>query len=355
MLFKKKPHILPTPTLAEDTPPLAAEDNLPQTAEAPASTPPAEQLTKEETAVPAPDTDTRPIYIIGNTAVALFLAARLQDCGQKVILVSTPANNQDLSTNGILLKEDYSLKKNRYRFTTSFWLKESPKLVILCEPASTAKSAATLISPHKLESAPVLCFSMLKDNSWLRAFLGNNIIEAYFEGWTTAAPQQVAVLGRAPAIVLSQGTYNNATDLTKVQNILSRAGLSVKTEEDYATCFWRFFAVYAVGSLLAAALEQNIFDITKNKLNRERAKTLLAEICTLAATEKVSLDADSLLKTLYNIPNNYIFPLQQAKQSGELVHIGGIITETAHRGNCKIPELNRLLKQLYTQSLNAIA
>lgn len=308
---------------------------------------------------PAPaDADTRPIYIIGANALAVFLAARLQDSGRRVIMVSDPDTNTALSTNGVVIKEDYSLKKNRYRFNTSFWIKESPRLVIFTTSAPQLKSAATVVSPQKLGAAPILCFSLLKDNSWLRAIFGNNIINGYFEGWAVNGEQQVAVLGRAPSLTLSVGEYNSSGTAETIKELFDSASLNCRISEDAPAAFWNYFAVYAVGSLLSAAQNQNIFDILKNKAMRENARPLLEEVAALAAAEKAAADVDALLKKLYNIPNNYVFPLQDdfhKNRPGELAGLSDIITETARRGGCRIPGLSRLLKQLYHRSLDMIA
>ena len=341
MFFKKKPLTPQTETpLAEPE-----EKGIPS-------------FTADAKPLSTPDTDPRPVYIVGANALAVFLAARLQEAGCRTIIISDPKTNTDLSTNGVTVKEDYSLKKIRYRFETSFWLKYEPRLIILAETAPRIKSAATVISPHKLGTAPILCFSLLKDSSWLRAIFGNNIINGYFEGWTTSSEQQVAVLGRAPSLLLSCGEYNTLPEVEALQKFLNRASLNCRIAEDDNTAFWNHFAVYATGSLLTAVHGQNIFDLLKNRTLREKIRPLLEETVALAAAEKVTLNADNLLKILYNIPNNYIFPLQESFRSGshgELPYFGAVISDAARFSGCRVPGLNELLKQLYNRSLDAIA
>ena len=78
-----------------------------------------------------PPSDTRPVYVIGDNALTCYLAAKLTDAGHDVIVIAGKENNLSFSTNGISLKEDSSLKLSRYKFNTSFWIKEEPKLVII--------------------------------------------------------------------------------------------------------------------------------------------------------------------------------------------------------------------------------
>ena len=110
-----------------------------------------DSLSVEETNIPL-QTDKRPIYVIGNNALTCYLAAKLTDAGHRIIVISDKENNISLSTNGISLKEDSSLKLSRYKFDTSFWLKEEPKLVILSAAAGQINPFLTTLSKEKISN-----------------------------------------------------------------------------------------------------------------------------------------------------------------------------------------------------------
>ena len=61
--------------------------------------------TPEAPALPA--LNGKPIYILGDTALAYFLAVKLIAAGHKVTVMAGQTENTILATNGITVKEDY--------------------------------------------------------------------------------------------------------------------------------------------------------------------------------------------------------------------------------------------------------
>ena len=135
--------------------------------------------TTEEDEVKSLPSDTRPVYIIGDNALTCYLAAKITDAGHNVIVIAGKGNNVSLSTNGISLKEDSSLKLSRYKFTTSFWIKEEPKLVIITADAGHINSSLAAVSKTKIGGAPVLCFTPLKDINYLEAVVDGNLFRVF--------------------------------------------------------------------------------------------------------------------------------------------------------------------------------
>lgn len=127
-----------------------------------------------------PPSDTRPVYVIGDNALTCYLAAKLTDAGHDVIVIAGKENNLSFSTNGISLKEDSSLKLSRYKFNTSFWIKEEPKLVIIAADAGHVNASLAAVAKDKIGAAPVLCFTPLKDVNYIEAMVGGNLFRAFF-------------------------------------------------------------------------------------------------------------------------------------------------------------------------------
>ena len=67
-----------------------------------------------------------PVYILGDTALACFLAVKLITAGHRVIVLAGPKENTSLSTNGITVKEDYQLQKLHSKIETALWQKKRP-------------------------------------------------------------------------------------------------------------------------------------------------------------------------------------------------------------------------------------
>lgn len=147
-----------------------------------------------------PPSDTRPVYVIGDNALTCYLAAKLTDAGHDVIVIAGKENNLSFSTNGISLKEDSSLKLSRYKFNTSFWIKEEPKLVIIAADAGHVNASLAAVAKDKIGAAPVLCFTPLKDVNYIEAMVGGNLFRAFFDGYLQQNGQQVFLYGRTPQV-----------------------------------------------------------------------------------------------------------------------------------------------------------
>ena len=294
--------------------------------------------------------DTRPVYIIGDNALTCYLAAKITDAGHNVIVIAGKGNNVSLSTNGISLKEDSSLKLSRYKFTTSFWIKEEPKLVIITADAGHINSSLAAVSKTKIGGAPVLCFTPLKDINYLEAVVGGNLFRAFFDGYLQMENQQVFLYGRAPQIKICKNI--NWEKENPFPELFSYTGLNISYETDTSLCYWEFFAPYAVGSLLAALNNKNLFDITKDKQLRDQIPLLIAETAEIAAGEGLELNKDALIKKLYAVPMNYRFPLQDeinGSGCGETNLISSVLMNAARSGKTRFMDsrLNKILKQIY--------
>ena len=294
--------------------------------------------------------DTRPVYIIGDNALTCYLSAKMTDAGHNVIIIAGKDNNISLSTNGISLKEDSSLKLSRYKFKTSFWIKNEPKLVIITADAGHVNASLAAITKNKIGTTSVLCFTPLKDINYIEAMVGGNIFRAFFDGYLQQDDQQIFLYGRTPSITICKNI--NWEKENPFPNIFANTGLNINYKTDTAHCFWEFFAPYAVGSLLATLNNKNLFDITKDKQLREQIPLLIAETAEIAAGEGLKLDCEALIKKLYAIPMNYRFPLQDEINSGgygEANLISSVLMNTARSAKLRFmdSQLNKILKQIY--------
>lgn len=302
----------------------------------------------ENTLSPSPNNDTKPIYILGTNALACYLGAKFMDAGERVIILDSRRENHNLSTNGISLKEDYSLKKSHYIYETSFWSKEEGKMLIITAPSSEINSAITAVSPDKFSLSPIICFTLLKDTAYLKDILGSSFAKAHFSGWLKRNEQNIILADHAPIIKF----YSPLDDELRQQISLLFSSANLKTEftNGESSAFWNYFAVFALGSLVTAAYNQNLAQILKNKDALEYLRLLISEIYLLAKTDNVELEPDNILQQIYNIPSGYIFPLHEETKNGGnsgFNMLSSTITQSARRGNIKIPELSQLINKIY--------
>ena len=306
------------------------------------------QTAKDEATNPI--SDTRPIYVIGDNALTCYLAAKLTDAGHKIIVIAGKENNLSLSTNGISLKEDSSLKLSRYKFNTSFWIKDEPKLVIIAADAGHINASLAAVTKNKIGTAPILCFTPLKDINYIEAMVGGNLFRAFFDGYLQQDGQQVFLYGRTPLIKICKNISWEKEN--PFSDILADTGLNIEYKTDTSRCYWEFFAPYAVGSLLTALNNKNLFDLTKDKQLRDQIPLLIAETAAIAAGEGLKLDCEPLVKKLYAAPMNYRFPLQDEINSGgygEANLISSVLMNSARSAKIRFMDsrLNKILKQLY--------
>ena len=304
--------------------------------------------TPEAPALPA--LNGKPIYILGDTALAYFLAVKLIAAGHKVTVMAGQTENTSLATNGITVKEDYQLQKLHYKLETALWLQEEPQMLIIAARSSKIKAMLTGISKNKIKNCPVISFTRLKDQTFISDILGIPVVSAYFDGWLNYRSQQVTAYGRNPEITLCAETSSEAFQL--LASLLANTRISLRNSSLPQQAFWSYFCLYAPCSLLTAATGKTIFDITKNKPLREELQTLLQEIVTLRPSSLPPLSPEDLLKQIFNIPSNYVFPLAEQvrlHQTGDYDFIRSVIRDAALLNKCTLPALNRLLKTLCEQ------
>lgn len=289
-----------------------------------------------------------PIYVVGDNALAYFLATKFEKAGENVIVISNKSNNTSLNTNGLTFKEEINLQKLHLKFKTSFWIKDEPKLIILTSPNDKVKAAITALSSKKINNAPVLCFTPLKDINFLRPFLGENICRCFFDGYLNYSNQTLIQLGRAPSITICQDKQSDL--LSELKNIFSSTEISLKFSVDDNSEFWNYFILYAAGSLLSTYFNKDLALITKDKNLRDNIKPLVIELCFIAEKDKAQVNTDEILKKLYNTPNNYHHPLQDdfnLSKIGNLDSISSYFLDTAHQYKCPTTEITKILNKLF--------
>lgn len=288
------------------------------------------------------------IYILGENALAIYLAIRFINIGEKVILISSKENASTLSNNGITLVENHNLQKSHHKFDTTFWLKETPKMLIITSEANKINAAITAVSRKKIEDVPVVLFTPIKEIEYIKNILNNDIYRAFFDGYLLKKPTQISLYGRAPSITLC--TKDNQKKNQTIQNYFENTGLAVKLEANENKAFWDYFSVYTACSIISAAHNKNVFDVIKDKDKRDKMIPLISEICKIAQSDGEEVDQEEILKKIYNTPLSYPYPLQvevaQGK-AGDIDMISSNIINAARKYKISTPETSILLKKIY--------
>ncbi len=302
------------------------------------------------------DQNDLPIYIIGKNALTYYLATQLQDAGNKVIILlehNKIKNSSSLNT--ISVKEDRSLTQKRHRFESSFLMSKPAKMVIITTEYDYLNTSLSNISRQKIGDAPVVCFTPIKDISYLRDLLGKNIHPAFFYGFLNYNNKALQILGRASSITICPPQGKDIDK--KALEIFNHTTITTNSSEQHLQSFWQYFIAYAVGSIFSASENKKISDILKDKVQKDKIKPLVDEFIALATSEGVVINDRIVLKDIYNTPIKYVYPLHNAianNQKTEFNLISSIINSVAHKSKTPIPQTNLLLKKLYNQVLTQI-
>lgn len=297
---------------------------------------------------------TNPIYIIGNNALAYYLGAQLQSIGDEVIILTEHNGDSYFPvSDGFSLKEDRSLTHKKYQLKTADLMRKPAKMVIITAYANKLNTALSRISTSKIGKAPVVCFTLLKNMSYLSKIVSTNLHQAFFNGYVTFGNGTVSLLGRETNIIIfppEQGAIDPI-----VTAAFGSVRIQMFTGDNRLARFWEYFAPYALCSLLTAAENAKISDLLKNKKNNDTLHILVNEFRALAAADGVSLNESTIMKGIFNTPSNYIYPLHQAiinNKRDEFNLISSVITDASMQSNCAFPHTHFLLKKLYNMFLS---
>lgn len=291
-------------------------------------------------------TKEKPIYVLGLNAVGLYLAAKLQIGGERVILLCDKREQGNLSNAEYVIKEDSGIKKGEIRFETSFWTKEEPKLVIISSNPQDINADIFRLGKEKLSRCPTICVSLCEDINLIRRSLDANIIQMWFDGWVNRKSNHIFAYGKLPELIFYAPT--DKENLRKLEKLFSSSGIKLKDEEteDYKEKLYCRICC----SLACAVCNKNLSQIFKNKSDTEILEQYFKEISSVAKLEKSNCSAEKLLETAKSIPANYTFPLQQSlneNRSGEYSFFSDYILRYTRRTDCNVETLAQALKKIY--------
>ena len=292
-------------------------------------------------------TTERPVYLLGETLLSIYLAFRLASAGENPVIVTPPKTNRPDKVD-ITIKDAQTLKKHTFTYHTAAYTFSPGKMLLITSPSISFKSELMLLSPRSLAASPIVIFSPLHDISVAETLLGKSLIRGCFDGWLQNGNQTVSVLGDTPRISLVKN-YTGLEACLASLSLLHRTGLECQTTENGPQAFWEHFAVQALGSILSAYYQQNIFNIAKNKEKQREIGVLAAELSALARSEGAELKPENIVSALLNIPLHYSFPAQSLDSAAvsELNRYYRTLINLASAAKLHLPGLNRLMKEIY--------
>lgn len=292
--------------------------------------------------------NTKPIYILGNTPLSYYLAAKFQAAGEMVELILKSKEYGSIENTNFTIKEDTKLQKSHAKIKTSFWTRSPAKMLIICSSTEELNSDLICISKDKIKNCPILSFSLTESTAYIENIVGNRLTQCWLNGWITKKNNHINVLGATPSINI----YTPCDKGIKHQldNLFAQTEIKLIYETNKDTSFWHFFTIYACCSLISASCNKSIPQILKNKPLYALLEKMIEESLSLQKSSSAQLNLTKIMDEIKTIPTGYIFPLQEninLSRNGDFDTISNILINQAKKTSQPIPVLSDIIKQIY--------
>ena len=294
-----------------------------------------------------------PIYILGHSPLSYFLAAKLKQAGQQIILLKTPKDIKRFGRYQMTFREERVLHKEKHQFATDFEINGNPKLLIITPDISSIKSSILLLNPQKLQKTTIMNFNHSGINKVIANLLSNQQINCYFNGYVSFDGNSTTLLGRSAEIRIASSISTDTYSL--IQNIFedTKINLSLSSESSNIS-FWRHFIINATISLLSCAHNKNIYNLIKDRKERLLIEDYVTELAMLAVADGADISINDIIKEIYNIPNAYKSIMQYEVEAGkfcELNDVSATILEKSKRHNIKMPLSKEIINKILFYSI----
>ena len=277
----------------------------------------------------------KPVYVVGESSAALFLAARLQKSGENVCLVSTGSKS---GFKEFALKEEYNLQKNKFKIRRISLMDTAPKLIILAPEPFRLKASLACISAKNALACPVIGINIIKDIGLFKPLFGKEFISGYLNGCFSQNSDTLNAGGREPVLTLCKNDIEE-NHAKKIVKLLQPLALVTDFKNNETAAFWEYFAPYSLFALNSLLNGKNPPSADSKALLTQA----LTEIAALSQTPK-----EEISRTLSEIPVGCVSEINKYTALGCYSEINTIherLTETAKRRKLKIPALKRLLRE----------
>lgn len=294
-----------------------------------------------------------PIYIIGNTATAYTLAARLILAGENVLVM--PGRDAPRFSSPFLLREDNMLQKNRITLPTTLLMHQPAKMVIFDIKPDDFNAFMTYFSPAKAEGCPLVSFCHIHNTALMTQLLHRPPIPATFTGWISLQSNNtLTLLGRKNELTV--GLNERSVHFETLRDTLAKTYFTVNFSDNEKQNFWSFFIPFATCSLFSLAYGKNIRDITKFPELRLSLNTILDEIIA-AAPADISIDKEQILSGIYSTPGNYVYPIVEdikKHRCGELLFIAETLENLDRRRFAAMPTIQGIISLHLRKKLSSV-
>ena len=278
------------------------------------------------------------VAVLGPGAVGTALAVPLAEAGLDVVCIARPATAAAITSQGLSLRHGSDVRTVRPRAVEE--LNEPVDLLLvtvkatgLDEALGRIKSRASVVLPLLNGLEHVDAIRRRLDGPVLAGSIGK--LEAYRDG-----PTEVVQTTAAPLITVFP--EDGAAGL------LRAAGLDVRAGESEPAVLWEKTVRLAPLAAATAITQQTLGELRSDGEWRATLEAAVAEACTVAAADGVTLNEAAQWEILDTMPGSVTTSTARDAAAGrptELDAILGAVVRAAKRLGVAAPTLDRLLAE----------
>ena len=278
------------------------------------------------------------VAVLGPGAVGTALAVPLAEAGLDVVCIARPATAAAITSQGLSLRHGSDVRTVRPRAVEELdepvdLLLVTVKATGLDEALGRIKSRASVVLPLLNGLEHVDTIRRRLDGRVLAGSIGK--LEAYRDG-----PTEVVQTTAAPLITVFP--EDGAADL------LRAAGLGVRAGESEPAVLWEKTVRLAPLAAATAITQQTLGELRSDGEWRATLEAAVAEACTVAAADGVTLNEAAQWEILDTMPGSVTTSTARDAAAGrptELDAILGAVVRAAKRLGVAAPTLDRLLAE----------
>jgi 2-dehydropantoate 2-reductase len=279
------------------------------------------------------------VAILGPGAVGGVLTVSFMGAGIRVVCLARPDTANLIRSEGLTLRQGQKVETVRPAVTTE--LREPVELLLVTVKAPALEEALERVEARVATVIPLLNgiehFQTIRDRLRESTVVAGSIgrIEAYLERPGT-------VIQPTPSVVM---TVAADADEATVE-LLRRSGIDVRVNGSGAAVLWEKLVRQAPVAAATAITQRPIGELRSDPGWRRRLKQALAEACSVAAAEGVTLSPEAEWDIIDAMPPLLTSSTARdiaAGRPSELDAITGAAVRAARRIGLPAPTLERLL------------
>ena len=239
------------------------------------------------------------IGIVGVSALSFYLAAELQKAGHRLTLICLPAEADEFNATDFIIKDGHRLQNLRQTFHCAFELETPPELLLIASDLIRLRSDLLLVSPSRLNEAPVVCLTPEYPAGLTGDMLGRPVINGYFGGSLVREKNHITCFSHHNRLTFSLDETAPATSF--MRDVFAGTDIEIRADENDTLNFWNWFAPRVVISLLNRSTGKPLPAFGKTAQGRKIIDNCIAEVSALASNDGARLDDTEILTRIYNL------------------------------------------------------